>query len=78
MTSHEFRTPLTAISSAMDLLEARLHLDGQLSAFHRLQLRKIADEIFQLNNMLDEVMTLSKMAGNNWEADRKPVAPNKS
>lgn len=75
MTSHEFRTPLTAISSAMDLLEARLHLDGQLSPFHRFQLRKIADEIFQLNSMLDEVMALSRMAGNNWEADRKPVAP---
>ncbi|WP_298715171.1 HAMP domain-containing sensor histidine kinase [Chitinophaga sp.] len=75
MTSHEFRTPLTAISSAMDLLEARLELDGQLSSFHRLQLRKMADEIFQLNSMLDEVLTLSRMAGNNWEPDRRPVAP---
>ncbi|WP_126245942.1 sensor histidine kinase [Chitinophaga rhizosphaerae] len=75
MTSHEFRTPLTAISSAMDLLEARLQLDGQLSSFHRLQLRKMADEIFQLNAMLDEVLTLSKIAGNNWEADLKPVLP---
>ncbi|WP_109695554.1 sensor histidine kinase [Chitinophaga deserti] len=73
MTSHEFRTPLTAISSAMDLLETRMQLDGQLSQFHRLQFRKMADEIFQLNSMLDEVLTLSKIAGNNWEPTRKPV-----
>lgn len=70
MASHEFRTPLTAIASTMDLVETRLQLDNQFNEFYRHNIHKISDEIFNLNTMLDEILTLSKIVSNNF-APRK-------
>ena len=73
MASHEFRTPLTAIASTMDLLETRLQLDSQYNEFYRHNITKISDEIFNLNTMLDEILTLSKIVSNNFSTRKTAV-----
>jgi signal transduction histidine kinase len=73
MTSHEFRTPLTAIASAVDLLETRIRMDRMMNAFYRQNIAKISDEIFNLNTMLDEILTLSKIVSNNYAVNKTPV-----
>ncbi|MGX5818970.1 sensor histidine kinase [Chitinophaga lutea] len=73
MTSHEFRTPLAAIASATDLLEARLQRDGLADQFYQHNISKISGEIFNLNTMLDEMLTLSKIVSNNYEVNRIPI-----
>jgi len=73
MTSHEFRTPLTAIASAVDLLEARLQMDGMLNSFYEHNISRVSGEIFNLNSMLDEILTLSKIVSNNYEVKKTPV-----
>ncbi|MRG43863.1 hypothetical protein GFS24_01995 [Chitinophaga sp. SYP-B3965] len=73
MTSHEFRTPLTAIASAVDLLEARLQMDGMMNSFYQHNVSKVSTEVFNLNSMLDEILTLSKIMSNNYEVKKAPV-----
>ncbi|WPV70152.1 HAMP domain-containing sensor histidine kinase [Chitinophaga sp. LS1] len=59
ITSHEFKTPLTAISASVELLAARLHSNQQMDAFYEKNLSRITTEIFRLNNMLDEMLTIN-------------------
>ncbi|MBO9152056.1 sensor histidine kinase [Chitinophaga sp. GCM10012297] len=73
MTSHEFRTPLTAIAAAVDLLETRIRMDRMMNPFYKQNIAKISDEIFNLNTMLDEILTLSKIVSNNYEVKKTPV-----
>jgi signal transduction histidine kinase len=73
MASHEFKTPLTAISSTMELLETKLQMDNLLDQFYRHNISKISSEIFKLNNMLDEILTLSTIVSNNIEVRKQPV-----
>lgn len=73
MASHEFRTPLTAIASTMDLLETRLQLDDRYNNFFRHNITKISNEIFNLNTMLDEILTLSKIVSNNFAVKKTAV-----
>ncbi|WP_198674091.1 sensor histidine kinase [Chitinophaga alhagiae] len=73
MTSHEFRTPLTAIASAIDLVEGRMQREGAIDDFYRRNIAKISHEVFNLNTMLDEILTLSKIVSNNYEINKMPV-----
>lgn len=73
MTSHEFRTPLTAIAAAVDLLETRIKLDSMMNPFYQQNILKISNEVFNLNTMLDEILTLSKIVSNNYEVNKTPV-----
>lgn len=73
MTSHEFRTPLTAIASSLDLLETRLQMDGLMNGFYQHNISKVSGEVFNLNSMLDEILTLSKIVSNNYEVKKVPV-----
>ena len=73
MASHEFKTPLTAISSTIDLLETKLQMDNLLDQFYRHNISKISSEIFKLNTMLDEILTLSTIVSNNIEVRQQPV-----
>ncbi|KAA2243673.1 HAMP domain-containing histidine kinase [Chitinophaga agrisoli] len=73
MASHEFKTPLTAISSTIDLLETKLQMDNLLDQFYRHNISKISSEIFKLNTMLDEILTLSTIVSNNIEVKQQPV-----
>jgi len=74
MASHEFKTPLTAISSTIDLLETKLQMDNLLDQFYRHNISKISSEIFKLNTMLDEMLTLSTIVSNNIEVSKQAVA----
>lgn len=61
ITSHEFKTPLTAISAAVELLAARLHASQQMDAIYEKNLSRITTEIFRLNSMLDEMLTINSI-----------------
>lgn len=61
ITSHEFKTPLTAISAAVELLAARLSNNQQMDAFYEKNLSRITTEIFRLNSMLDEMLTINSI-----------------
>lgn len=73
MASHEFKTPLTAISSTIDLLETKLQMDNLLNPFYQHNISKISSEIFKLNTMLDEILTLSTIVSNNIEIKKQAV-----
>lgn len=73
MASHEFKTPLTAISSTMELLETKLQMDNLLDQFYQHNISKISSEIFKLNTILDEILTLSTIVSNNIEVRKQPV-----
>ncbi|WP_295127597.1 ATP-binding protein [uncultured Chitinophaga sp.] len=73
MTSHEFRTPLTAISSSVDLLETKLKMDELMNAFYQHNITKISTELFNLTNMLDEILTLSKIVSDNYAVIKSEV-----
>jgi signal transduction histidine kinase len=73
MASHEFKTPLTAISSTIDLLETKLQMDNLLDQFYRHNISKISAEIFKLNTMLDEILTLSTIVSDNIEIKKQLI-----
>jgi signal transduction histidine kinase len=71
--SHEFKTPLTAISSAVDLIAAKLHIDNYMDPFYKKNMSKITTEIFKLNSMLDEILTMSNIISNSVEIRKELV-----
>ncbi|SFE03362.1 His Kinase A (phospho-acceptor) domain-containing protein [Chitinophaga sp. CF118] len=71
IVSHEFKTPLTAISSAVDLIAAKLHIDNYMDPFYKKNMSKITTEIFKLNNMLDEILTMSNIISNSIEIKKE-------
>jgi signal transduction histidine kinase len=73
IVSHEFKTPLAAISSAVDLISARLHIDNYMDPFYKKNMSKITTEIFKLNAMLDEILTMSNILSNSVETKKEPV-----
>lgn len=73
IVSHEFKTPLSAISSAVDLISAKLHIDNYMDPFYKKNMSKITTEIFKLNNMLDEILTMSNIISNSVEIKKEAV-----
>jgi signal transduction histidine kinase len=69
--SHEFKTPLTAISSAADLIAAKLHIDNYMDPFYKKNISKITTEIFKLNSILDEILTMSNIISNSIEIKKE-------
>lgn len=69
--SHEFKTPLTAISSAVELIAAKLHIDNYMDPFYKKNMSKITTEIFKLNSMLDEILTMSNILSNSIETRKE-------
>ena len=69
--SHEFKTPLTAISSAVELIAAKLHIDNYMDPFYKKNMSKITAEIFKLNSMLDEILTMSNIISNSVEIKKE-------
>jgi len=59
--SHEFRTPLTSISSLTDMLLSRL--DGPLSVEQVRQVEFIRGSILELSEMVNDLLDLAKEAG---------------
>jgi len=59
MTSHQFRTPLSAILSSAELLE---HYSGQWEPEKRLlHLRRIQDQVQLLNEMLNDILDIGRL-----------------
>lgn len=73
ITAHEIKTPLTTITSIVDLLSAKLQADGHMSPFYEKNLARITSEIFLLNNMVDEMLTLNNIISGNIETKKEMI-----
>ena len=71
ITAHEFKTPLTTIASIVDLLSIKLQADHYMNPFYEEQLSRITSEIFSLNNMLDEMLTIDNILSGHFEAKKE-------
>lgn len=56
MATHEFKTPITAISSSIELLETKMQRDELLLPFYERNLSRIKEEIIILSNMVDDIL----------------------
>jgi signal transduction histidine kinase len=66
--SHEFRTPLTSITSLTNILLARL--DGPLTSEQARQVEFVRSSVLELTEMVDDLLDLARM-----EAGRITVSP---
>jgi len=74
ITAHEFKTPLTTITSIVDLLSTKLQADQQMTPFYEKNLSRITSEIFFLNNMVDEMLTLNNIISGSIETNRELIS----
>ncbi|MBV5257906.1 PAS domain S-box protein [Synechococcus moorigangaii CMS01] len=69
--SHEFRTPLTVILGAAQILEA---YPEQLPQERRSQyLQNIQDSVIRLRQLIDDVLTMSRLEAGKLRCQRQPV-----
>jgi signal transduction histidine kinase len=73
ITSHEFKTPLTAISAAVELLAARLQVNQQMDVIYEKNLSRITTEIFRLNSLLDEMLTINNIVSGHITSHKQAV-----
>ncbi|MBW8683669.1 sensor histidine kinase [Chitinophaga rhizophila] len=73
ITAHEFKTPLTTITSVVDLLSAKLKADQHMNAFYEKQLARITTEVFSLNSMVDEMLTINNIVSGHIEAVKELI-----
>lgn len=59
MVSHEFRTPLAAISSSLELI--RLHNENNLNDKTNNHLNKITEQVRRMTELMNEVLLISKI-----------------
>lgn len=71
ITAHEFKTPLTTINSIVDLLSSKLQADNHMNAFYEKNLSRISSEIFSLNSMVDEMLTINNILNGNIKSNRE-------
>lgn len=60
MASHEFKTPLTAIASSLELLETKMQQDSLMAPFYASKISRIKQEISVLHHMVDEMLASGK------------------
>ncbi|MBO9732373.1 MAG: HAMP domain-containing histidine kinase [Chitinophaga sp.] len=65
MATHEFKTPITAISSSIELLETKMQLDEIMLPFYERNISRIKEEIMVLSNMVDDILTTGSMVAGN-------------
>lgn len=65
MATHEFKTPITAISSSIELLETKMQLDELMLPFYKRNLSRIKEEITILSNMVDDILISGSMVAGN-------------
>lgn len=75
ITAHEFKTPLTTINSIVDLLTSKLQADHVMNAFYQQNLSRISSEIFALNSMVDEMLTINNILNGNIQSNREMMDP---
>lgn len=61
MATHEFKTPIIAISSSIELLETKMQLDELMLPFYERNISRIKEEIIVLRNMVDDILTNGSM-----------------
>lgn len=71
ITAHEFKTPLATITSLVDLLSTKLQADHHMNPFYEKNLSRITSEIFSLNNMLDEMLTINNILSGSIETKKE-------
>lgn len=71
--SHEFRTPLTAIVGYADLLETGV--SGPLSDTQRTHVERIKASAWHLTQLVDEVLTFSRIEAGQEKVAREPIEP---
>lgn len=74
ITAHEFKTPLTTITAIVDLIAAKMQADQLINPFYEKNLSRITSEIFLLNNMLDEMLTINNILSGSIETRKEVVA----
>ena len=62
MATHEFKTPIIAISSSIELLETKMQLDELMLPFYERNISRIKEEIVVLRNMVDDILTNGSIA----------------
>lgn len=65
MATHEFKTPISAISSSIELLETKMQRDELMLPFYERNLSRIKEEIGILSNMVDDILTTGSMVAGN-------------
>jgi signal transduction histidine kinase len=65
MATHEFKNPITAISSSIELLETKMQLDELMMPFYERNISRIKEEITILSNMVDDILTTGSMVAGN-------------
>lgn len=65
IATHEFKTPISAISSSIELLETKMQRDELMLPFYERNLSRIKEEIGILSNMVDEILTTGSMVAGN-------------
>ena len=73
ITAHEFKTPLATINSIVDLLSSKLQADHHMNAFYEKNLSRISSEIFSLNSMVDEMLTINNILTGNIKSNREMI-----
>ena len=72
MASHEFRTPLSTISSSADL--ARQHTERGNRERVEVHLEKIKGAVNHLVSILDDYLSLERFQTRDWDANREPLS----
>ncbi|SEW54203.1 sensor histidine kinase [Chitinophaga arvensicola] len=65
LATHEFKTPISAISSSIELLETKMQRDELMLPFYERNLSRIKEEIDILKNMVDDILTTGSMVAGN-------------
>lgn len=65
MATHEFKTPISAISSSIELLETKMQRDELMLPFYERNLSRIKEEIDILSSMVDDILTTGSMVAGN-------------
>ncbi len=74
MASHEFRTPLAAIQTTLDLFEIKLERSGIADIdFYRENLSNISLEIFHISELINSLLTLGKIESGTVKACFTPI-----
>ncbi|MGN7823372.1 sensor histidine kinase [Chitinophaga sp. 22536] len=68
MAMHEFKTPITAISSSVELLETKMQRDEMMLPFYQRNISRIKEEITMLTNMVEDILISGSMAAGNPDA----------
>lgn len=65
LATHEFKTPISAISSSIELLETKMQRDELMLPFYERNLSRIKEEIDILKNMVEDILTTGSMVAGN-------------